>query len=107
METTKTLGQVGYDAYAETAGGKTFDGRPMPTWEQLGETPTGQETRRRWEVSADAIRAADVSTRDLMLALIRRLEAERVNHPGGRGITERDLIPADGREVIAALERLL
>lgn len=51
----KTHGQVGYEAYAETAGGKTFDGRPMPTWAQLGETDVGKETQRRWEVAAGAI----------------------------------------------------
>lgn len=30
-------GQVGYQAYAQSTGGKTFDGRDMPRWEQLPE----------------------------------------------------------------------
>ena len=31
----KTIGQIGFDAYGDAAGWKTFDGRPMPTWEEL------------------------------------------------------------------------
>ena len=53
-----THGQIGYEAYGEAAGWKTFDGRPMPTWEQLQATETGRETCRRWEVAAAAIRVA-------------------------------------------------
>jgi hypothetical protein len=26
-----------WDAYAKQAGGVTFDGKPLPTWEELGE----------------------------------------------------------------------
>ena len=53
-----THGQIGYEAYGEAAGWKTFDGRPMPTWEQLQATENGRETCRRWEVAAAAIRVA-------------------------------------------------
>ncbi len=53
-----THGQIGYEAYGEAAEWKTFDGRPMPTWEQLQATETGRETCRRWEVAAAAIRVA-------------------------------------------------
>lgn len=39
----KTLGQIGYEAYGNSTGGKTFDGRDMPTWEEIvlreGATP--------------------------------------------------------------------
>lgn len=49
--------QIGYEAYGAAAGWKTFDGRPMPTWEDLGMLPHGAETRRRWEVAAAAIAA--------------------------------------------------
>ena len=52
---SRSFGQVGYEAYGATAGWKTFDDRPMPTWEQLGASATGQETRRRWEHAAIAI----------------------------------------------------
>jgi len=50
-----TDGRVGYEAYGETAGWKTFDGRPMPSWDELGASDTGKETQRRWEVAAKAI----------------------------------------------------
>jgi len=54
----RSLGQVGYEAYGATAEWKTFDGRPMPTWDDLGKTDTGRETQRRWDVAALAIREA-------------------------------------------------
>lgn len=53
----KSLGQIGYEAYGETANWKTFDGRDMPRWEDLSEMETGRETQRRWEVAAEAISA--------------------------------------------------
>jgi len=55
----KSHGRVGYEAYGAAADWTTFDGRPMPTWEQLGETGTGMETRRRWDMAASAIIMAD------------------------------------------------
>lgn len=48
-------GQIGYDAYGAAAGWKTFDGRPMPTWQDLQATETGRETCRRWDAAAKAI----------------------------------------------------
>jgi hypothetical protein len=50
------LGQIGYESYGATGGWKTFDGRPMPSWDELGRTDTGRDTRRRWEIAARAIR---------------------------------------------------
>lgn len=44
------LGQLGYEAYARFTGGKTFDGRDMPSWAQLPET-----IRDAWRAAADAI----------------------------------------------------
>ena len=29
------IGRVGYEAYAESTGNKTYDGRDMPKWEEL------------------------------------------------------------------------
>lgn len=52
-----SIGQVGYEAYGETAEWKTYDGRDMPTWETLSESESGQETQRRWEVAAEVILA--------------------------------------------------
>lgn len=48
----KRLGQVGYEAYAEKAGGKTYDGKDMPAWDDVG-----QEVQDRWEAAARAIAA--------------------------------------------------
>lgn len=50
------LGQVGYEAYAKSTGGKTFDGRAMPTWEQVcAEKP---HVAKAWRDAAEAIKAA-------------------------------------------------
>lgn len=32
-----TAAQKAWAAYAAAVGGKTFDGKPLPTWDQLGE----------------------------------------------------------------------
>lgn len=43
-------GRIGYEAYAASTGGKTFDGRDMPTWDQLPE-----RIRNAWEAAASAV----------------------------------------------------
>lgn len=51
---TPTLARVGYEAYKTSTGGKTFDGRDMPTFDAIIErTP---HVARAWEAAADAIR---------------------------------------------------
>jgi hypothetical protein len=40
-----------YEAYAESTGGLTFDGRKMPTWNDLPE-----RIRNAWEAAARAAR---------------------------------------------------
>lgn len=52
----RTPGQIAFDAYGEAAGWKTFDGRPMPRWDEP--LPHMVETRRRWEVAAEAVISA-------------------------------------------------
>jgi len=37
MSNEPTLAETMWNAYAEQAGGKTFDGKPLPTWPELGE----------------------------------------------------------------------
>jgi hypothetical protein len=49
------LAKLGYDAYRAAGDGKTFDGRPMPTWEDLADLPHGPRTRALWEKAAVAI----------------------------------------------------
>lgn len=36
MRSYTTLAQHAYEAYCKAAGGLTFDGKPLPTWAQLG-----------------------------------------------------------------------
>lgn len=50
MANDLTLGQVGYEAYGEDSGWTTFDGRPMPKWDNLR-----PDIQARWEISARAI----------------------------------------------------
>jgi hypothetical protein len=47
----ETYGRAGYEAYGRSTGGKTFDGRDMPTWNELP-----QKIRTAWCDAAMAIR---------------------------------------------------
>ncbi len=44
------LGAIGYDAYAKFTGGKTFDGRDMPKWEDLP-----PRIKQAWAAAAQSI----------------------------------------------------
>jgi hypothetical protein len=46
----RTTGQTGYEAYAAFTGGKTFDGRDMPSWKDLP-----QRIQDAWNAAATAI----------------------------------------------------
>jgi hypothetical protein len=48
----KTLGQLAFEAYnaAGANPGKTFDGRPVPTWIDLND-----DVRAKWEEAANAV----------------------------------------------------
>lgn len=48
--TIEELAKIGYDAYGNEAEWKSFDGKPMPKWEDLP-----QHIRHRWKVAAGAI----------------------------------------------------
>lgn len=50
--TTKEIGRVGYEAYAATTDGKTFDNREMPTWDALP-----QRIQAAWNAAGETIRA--------------------------------------------------
>lgn len=61
------LGEIGYKAYAEYTGGKTWDGKPMPTWAEVVERDRTRGTRvsGAWEAAAAAIaQAAGVALAD-------------------------------------------
>lgn len=45
-----TLGRVAYQAYADDAGWKAFNGDMLPNWEDLP-----SEIRQHWEVAAAAV----------------------------------------------------
>lgn len=47
----RNYGALGYSAYAQFTGGKTFDGRDMPKWGDLPE-----RIQRAWNAAADAVR---------------------------------------------------
>ena len=43
-------GQVAWEAYAKAVGGKTFDDKPLPTWEELGD-----RQKDGWRAAAEAV----------------------------------------------------
>jgi hypothetical protein len=53
----KPIGQIAFEAYNKAKGGKTFDGRPIPPWGEVG-----AEVQAGWEAAADAV--ADVILAD-------------------------------------------
>ncbi|HEX3781745.1 MAG TPA: hypothetical protein VHX38_18940 [Pseudonocardiaceae bacterium] len=54
--------EAGYTGYAEATGGKTFDGRDMPAWQDLPE-----HTVQAWTTAAGAIRSELPEVRVLRL----------------------------------------
>ena len=46
-----------WDAYSEASGGKTYDGKPLPTWQELGE-----DKQAAWRTAAKAAIAYSVNT---------------------------------------------
>ncbi len=49
-------GRTGYEAYAQSTGGKTFDGRAMPTFDEILER--SPHVAQAWEDAASAMRVA-------------------------------------------------
>lgn len=47
----ETIGQTAYEGYRRSTGGRTFDGRPMPLWEEL---PLA--IQRAWQTAGDCVR---------------------------------------------------
>lgn len=46
----KSSGQIAFEAYNESKGGKTWDGKPIPPWGDVGD-----EVRNGWEAAAFAV----------------------------------------------------
>lgn len=51
--TVSELGQIAWRYYCLAADGKTFDGKPLPTWEELG-----RDRQLCWEAAASAVAEA-------------------------------------------------
>ncbi len=49
MQSITDLAKAMYAAYSKQAGGKTFDGKPLPTYEELG-----ADRHLCWEAAAEA-----------------------------------------------------
>lgn len=43
-------GQIAWEAYAKAVGGLTYDGKPLPTWDELGD-----RQKEGWEKAAAAV----------------------------------------------------
>lgn len=53
QQPSRSLGQIGFEAYWAFTNGKTFDGRDIPAWKDLGDSVRGA-----WEDGAQAVKAA-------------------------------------------------
>lgn len=47
-DAAQTNARLFYEAYIANSGGKAWDGRPCPTWEELARTETGQRVMSHW-----------------------------------------------------------
>lgn len=47
--------KVAWDAYKEAVGGKTYNGDPMPTWEELCKDETKARIVKAWEIAGRAV----------------------------------------------------
>lgn len=50
MNPEKTPGQINFEAYAASVGGRTYDNKPIPAWEALSSA-----VREAWEEGAKAV----------------------------------------------------
>lgn len=57
----RTPGQIAFEAYNQSKGGLTYDGKPIPAWDTLSDE---SGVKQAWEVAARAARA-DMSARIL------------------------------------------
>jgi hypothetical protein len=62
--TNTHIAKLMWDAYAIQAGGKTFDGKPLPTWDKLGD-----DRQSCWvaaaSVTADRIEKLEAALEDM------------------------------------------
>lgn len=48
---TETLGQTAYEGYRRSTGGRTFDGRAMPQWNELP-----MPIQHAWQTAGESVR---------------------------------------------------
>lgn len=48
-----TIGQIAFEAYSKAKQGKTYDDKPIPHWNDVG-----QEVKQAWEAAARAVAKA-------------------------------------------------
>ena len=46
----KTYGQIAFEAYSKERSGKTYDEKPIPTWEELK-----PEIKQAWNTAGEAV----------------------------------------------------
>lgn len=82
------IAKLMWDAYAIQAGGKTFDGKPLPTWDELG-----AERQSCW-VAAASVTASRI---EKLEAALRRI-IDRAEYRLGHHVT--DAVCAIAREAL-------
>lgn len=55
----KSMGQRAFEAYNEAKGGRTYDGKPIPPWDAVGD-----DVRSAWERAAAVVVIATLRERD-------------------------------------------
>jgi len=53
-----TAGEIAYAAYCREVGGKSVNGEPLPTWEELNDNPGKARVVGGWHAAANAVIAA-------------------------------------------------
>ena len=75
--TNTHIAKLMWDAYAIQAGGKTFDGKPLPTWGELG------DDRQSCWVAAASVTADRIEKLEAALRKIADIEHEDLPKPVG------------------------
>lgn len=55
QSTYRNLGRIGYEAYGDVADWKNYEGKRMPSWDELPE-----DIRVKWTAAAKAIQTASI-----------------------------------------------
>ena len=50
VDSEKELAQIAFEAYGASTGGTTYDGKPIPPWEKVGD-----KVQKAWRAAAEAV----------------------------------------------------